>query len=376
VAQAELLSRTVEKIYAAAVDASLWRDALIAVEEFTGSTGAVVDLIPLCGNARPRTFAGSFSTDDCSEYANVYQSICPRIAFAVQHPEIPTHFDRLIFSESEMDRDPVYDWFGKHGLRYFVAGNAGRTRQYQAYFSLQRSRRQGHVDEEDVALFEMVRPHLAQAVAIADGLDTLAAHRRFSDAMLDALPQAIFALDGAGLLLFANASADRLLASGDCLQCEAGRLATAVPAQQLELDTLIAKTLTGAAGGAMRIGRLGERLPCAARVSRIVVDEAERFLRPAVLVIVSDPAAAALIDKATLHSLYDLTAGESRAAAALLQGHSIQSAAQLLGVSPETLRTHLKAIFRKVGVSRQQDLVRILVELEMSSIAQPLASPE
>jgi DNA-binding CsgD family transcriptional regulator len=194
--------------------------------------------------------------------------------------------------------------------------------------------------------------------------------------MLDALPQAIFGLDGTGLLLFANASADRLLACGDCLRCEGGRLATAMPAQQPQLDMLIANTLSGSAGGAMRIGRLGDRLPCAARVSRIVVGETERFLQPAVLVVVSDPAAAAPIDEDALRTLYDLTPAEARTAAALLAGHSIHSAAQLLGVAGETLRSHLKSIFRKVGVSRQQDLIRILAELEMSSIAMPLISPE
>lgn len=375
-ARDDQLSRVIEKIYAAAADSSLWREALVAVENFTGSTGAVVDLIPLSGKVRPRTFAGSFSTEDCLEYATNYQSICPRIAFAVEHPEVRTHFDRMILSETEMDLDPVYEWYGKHGLRYFVAGSAGFTQQFQAYFSLQRSRRQGHVDNEDVELFEMVRPHLAQAVAIADSLDTLSAHRRFSDAMLDALPHAIFGLDANGFVLFANASADKLLARGDCLRCEAGRLITVVSSHQHQLDALITNALTGAPGGAMRAGRRDGRLPCAVRVSPIVVDEAERFLRPAVLVVVSDPVASPAIDEDALRTLFDLTPAEIRTAAALLDGHSVQSAAQLLGISGETVRSHLKSVFRKVGVSRQQDLVRILAELEMSSVVKPVPSPE
>ena len=54
---------------------------------------------------------------------------------------------------------------------------------------------------------------------------------------------------------------------------------------------------------------------------------------------------------------------EARLAVALAGGHSLQSAAQLLQVSPETVRFHLKNLFRKLGVNRQQDLVRMLLEL-------------
>lgn len=371
---ARLLSRTVEKLYAAAVDADLWREALMAVEDFTGSTGAVVDLIPLEETVRPRTFSGSFSEEDCTEYAVQYQAICPRIAFAVRHPEIATQFDSLVLSEAEMDRDPVYEWFGKHGLRYYVAGHAGRTRFYQAFFSLQRSRRQGHVDTEDIARFELIRPHLAQALAIADTLGTLTAHRRFSEAMLDALPQAIFGLANDGALLFTNASAERLLARGACLSCKAGRLMLADTSQQHAFDLLLADALSGRplrGGGRLLIRRAGGGQPYAVRLSRVVMSEMERLVRPTVIVVVNDPESAAALDQDTLSALYALTPCETRLAATLLQGHSIQSASHALGSSTETLRSHLKSIFRKVGVSRQQDLVRMLAELEMSSIAGP-----
>ena len=372
--RADQLSRTVEKIYAAVTDSSRWRDALIAVEDFTGSTGAVVDLVPIERAALPRTMSGSFSSEDCAYYATHWQSICPRISFAGANPDIRTHVDSMILSEAEMDRDPVYDWLGKHGLRYFVAGSCGTTGQHLAYFSLQRSRRQGHAQPDDMTTFDLVRPHLAQALAIAHSLDTLAAHRRFSDAMLDALPQAVFGLDTAGSLLFANASGDRLLARGDCLRAAHGRLATPVPGQQPRFDGPIADVLAGGSGGTLAFQRINGGPPCAVRVSPIHGDEVGHLGQPAVLVIATDPVGAVAIDEAALQALHGLTPAEARAAVTLLDGHSIHSAAHRLGIAAETMRSHLKSIFRKVGVSRQQDLVRRLIELEQ--VASKLASPE
>ena len=378
--QIEQLTKTIEKVYAAATDASLWPVALRSIEDLTGSAGAVFHIIPKSG-ASPTILLGPsaqthFPPSELAEWERDYMPACPRLAAGARWPDRPFICDRMIFSEAEMDRDPSYNWWEQHGVRYFIGSRLPETDRHSLAWSLQRSRRQGHVDETDVELFETVRPHLAQAVAIADSLDTLAVHRRFSDAMLDALPRAVFGPDGAGVPLFVNASADRMLESRDCLRCEHGRLITAISRQQSQLDALIAGALSGGPGGAMPLLRADGRRPCAVRVSPIVIDEAERLLRPAVLVVVSDPASAAVIDGETLRALYDLTPAEARAAAALVEGHSIQSAAQLLGISGETLRTHLKAVFRKVGVSRQQDLIRILAELETSSVAHPIASPD
>lgn len=369
-ARAIQLSRAIEKVYAAATDPRGWRDALAAVEDFTGSTGAVVDLVPVIEGARPHSFAGSFSPEDCLHYATHYQAICPRIRFARAHPEVPVQHDRMILSEHEMDRDPVYDWLGSHGLRYYIGAPVGHTGRHLAFLSLQRSRKQGPANADAIAALDMIRPHVAQALALADMLDMLSAHRSFSDAMLDAMPQAVFALDAQGVLLFANSAGEWMLQNSDCLGAVGGRLAVADRQAQAELDSLIRAAAGGGRGGVMRLASTSGRRPRALRVSAIRTEHHATFVQSAVLAVVSDPGRARL-DEAVAETLYDLTRAEARTAAALVEGHSIKSAAQALAVSPETIRSHLKALFRKVGVSRQQDLIRTLQGLETQSVAQP-----
>jgi DNA-binding CsgD family transcriptional regulator len=65
--------------------------------------------------------------------------------------------------------------------------------------------------------------------------------------------------------------------------------------------------------------------------------------------------------------LYDLTDTEARLASAIGAGHSLESAAASLKMQIGTAQSHLKSVFPKVGVNRQQDLVRLLTSL--SSIA-------
>lgn len=62
---------------------------------------------------------------------------------------------------------------------------------------------------------------------------------------------------------------------------------------------------------------------------------------------------------------YAITPAESRLMQLLVQGMTVAEAADALGVSLPTARTHLARLFDKTGTSRQADLVR----LAMSALA-------
>lgn len=58
--------------------------------------------------------------------------------------------------------------------------------------------------------------------------------------------------------------------------------------------------------------------------------------------------------------LYKLTGGELRLLLTLAQGLGGKEAADMLGISEPTVRTHLQHIFAKTGTSRQTELLRLL----------------
>ncbi|MGR3503494.1 alpha/beta fold hydrolase [Pseudaestuariivita sp.] len=67
---------------------------------------------------------------------------------------------------------------------------------------------------------------------------------------------------------------------------------------------------------------------------------------------------------AAVQRLYDLTAAETRVAAALLQGLSLRDIAQSTGRGIETIRSQLKAVQRKTRMPGQTQLVRLLTGLQ------------
>ena len=365
---AEQLSLTLERIYAAAADASLWEEALRAIEDYTGSTGAVLNLVPKHPQAPPICLAGSFSEDNCAEYATDFMWRCPRIAFAEANPGIPIHYDNMILSESEMDRDATYEWYGKHGLRYYVAGWIGETADHRGYMSIQRSRRQGHAEPEQVEQFGLILRHMSQAMALAAKLGTLEHQCRFGFHLLDALPYAVIVIDADGAVLLTNGRADRLLARGDGLLIINNRLQCRLGPQQPLIDRLIATALSPVLvekrGGWTRVGRSSGRRDYVALVSGLPATEGllDSF-RPKAIVIITDPDDEQVPAERALQDLFGLTPAEARLAVTLAGGHSVESASAKLGVSRETSRSQLKHVFRKLGINRQQDLARLLGEL-------------
>ncbi|MEJ0097095.1 MAG: helix-turn-helix transcriptional regulator [Bauldia sp.] len=60
---------------------------------------------------------------------------------------------------------------------------------------------------------------------------------------------------------------------------------------------------------------------------------------------------------------YDLTPSETRVLAFVLEGKTLSATADLLQISENTVKTHLRNIFAKTGLSRQADLVRTAAEM-------------
>ena len=89
------------------------------------------------------------------------------------------------------------------------------------------------------------------------------------------------------------------------------------------------------------------------------------------LVMITDPGEAETMTSA-VGRLHGLTAAESRIAGGIVQGRTLQEIAGEAGISLETVRTHLKRIFRKTSTRRQAELVRLFVSSQASMIASSL----
>ena len=84
---------------------------------------------------------------------------------------------------------------------------------------------------------------------------------------------------------------------------------------------------------------------------------------PGALVLVVDPLRRVRLDPELVSAAFGLSPAESRVAALLAEGHSIRQIAAATGRSYNTIRWHVKHMLARQGVSRQADLVRLVLSL-------------
>ena len=80
-----------------------------------------------------------------------------------------------------------------------------------------------------------------------------------------------------------------------------------------------------------------------------------------VAVFLNDPKQQQSISVDNLVSVYNMSPPEARVAISIANGHSIDETAHLSNLSSHTIRTHLKAVFHKIGVSRQSEIIHQLL---------------
>ena len=82
------------------------------------------------------------------------------------------------------------------------------------------------------------------------------------------------------------------------------------------------------------------------------------------ILVISDLTRSPVTDAALLTLVFDLTTAEARLAVALCDGCDLATAARNFGISRQTVRSQLKAVFAKTGVRRQAELVARLAHIK------------
>ena len=96
------------------------------------------------------------------------------------------------------------------------------------------------------------------------------------------------------------------------------------------------------------------------------VDDGEsdiRARRVAALALIVDPGGRTRIDPALVAATLGLTPMESRVAVCLAEGRTVRNIARALGRTENTVRWHMKNIFAKHNLSRQFELVQLVLAL-------------
>ncbi len=360
-------SEVVNEIYSASLEPARWPRALSALHRVMGgSTVTSLAYVERLGQGG-LGFTNAEYTDPGWHWQSIQamEPRCPRFRHAVLNFRPGALlFDAQHGHDGALgDADPCYQWYERElDARFYIAGTLFQAAGRHAYVAVQRSRRTGHVDKIDIRRLRELLPHLSRAVAINHALGE-ASVSRFEPEALAAIPQAAAALDADTAVLHGNEAFETLLRSDDGLVLRQGRLHARRPRDDRALQQLLAKAAIGQLSGALSLPR-----PSGRRAYGLVATPIPRgepyFMarRPAAMLFAIDPELRPRHAPTAemLAQAFDLTPMQARIAQLLGTGSSLDDCAAQLGVSRNTVRTHARAVYRRLQIERQSDLVALL----------------
>ncbi len=178
-----------------------------------------------------------------------------------------------------------------------------------------------------------------------------------------------FVLDGNGYVIDYSAGAEERLAGRSSLSMETDQIQFTSQHHQKQFDQALKKAI------AWRQEPLGEKPIIAMRLEdqeggwlgvlvqpivppSLVVPHSVTSC-PHVIVYINDPAKSrSLPQHHLIAQLFNLSGREAYLVSLLVNGHTLQQTADMMGVTLTTVRTYLQHIYEKTGVNRRQDLIR------------------
>ena len=170
-----------------------------------------------------------------------------------------------------------------------------------------------------------------------------------------------------GKIIEVNDRARSILRHGDGLSDRDGVLQAGAPDDQLHLEGLVAGALPTAAvtvSGSMLLARPSGLPPFVVHVKPVGVHQPDYGARHiAALVLIVEPGSQRRIDPGLVARTLGLTPMESQVAVWLAEGKSVRDMAEATGRTQGSIYWHLKQIYQKQPVSRQADLVRLVLSI-------------
>ena len=370
----EAFERILASMHEAALDDTLWSTASALIDDALRVHGNCLGIVDLhfAGDVTVYFagfyFHGQRNRELEREYFEVYLPLDERVPRASQLPDSQPVYISDLFTKEELKNSPVYNDF----LNRLHAQNSINLRLDGPHGSSICWGINDPVDGNDwsSAKLDSIRrllPHIRQYVSMRQALAGAGALGASLTELLDTTGAGIIQLDRRGRILEMNDRARDLLRFGDGLFDERGFLFARRPEDNADLQEMLNRALPpyGARGvGGSAMVRRASALPLALHVSPVGRQETDLRVWPvAALVLVVDPASRFRIDPSILGAALGITEMESQVAVLLAEGRSVAQIAGAMGRKESTIRTHVKHMFTKLGLSRQVDLVRLVLSL-------------
>ena len=370
----DAFERILASLYDAMLDETRWPATSALIDEACGLTGNGLMVAEGPKNDVRAVFVGLYSRgqrreDLEHEYLENYHSIDERVPRFRQLPVSRLVHINDLYTAEELKTSPTYNEL----LRRAAMQDSLNVRLPGLDGSHIGWGLNDPVDSEGwgssrITMVQRLLPHIQQFVRVRQALVRAEARSTTVTALLDNPRIGVLELDRRGRILEANDRARSILRHGDGLLDRNGMLRARAPADQVRLERLVGVALPAsgavAVSGSMVLRRSSVVPPFVVHVKPVGGPQPDHGARHvAALVLIVEPGRQHRINPDLVATTLELTPGETQVAVWLAEGNSVGDMADATGHTKAAIYWHLQRIYQKHSISRQADLVRLVLSL-------------
>lgn len=356
-------SRLLDLVYEAAAIPELWPAVLDRLAQMAGAVGTFLI------TTDPRSFRWTASESvrqlGLDFLEGRWHERNPRMERLLLHRHAGFMREIDMFTTAEMDRDPTFtELLRPRGFGWAAGAVVQVPSDDMLAFSIERRLADGPVDDSVIVELNALRPHLARAALMSARLRLERAEGMAQSLSMMGLPSAV--LLGDGKVIATSPLFEQV--GGQVVSKAFGRIALA----HAGANALLSQAIDSLNSGELQSGAKSIAVPSDGENAAMVVHlvpvrrSAHDIFGPAMGILVITPLGSSqALPADLLNGLFDLSPAEIRAANGLLEGKSVEGLAADHGLSRETIRSQVKAVFAKTGTTKQSDLVSLLANVNI-----------
>lgn len=343
-----------DSLYDGVATADKWPQAMQGLGAALGGISVSVVMHYLPTNQLSITDEGTLPDGIFHDFL-VLNEIDPARAAAPMLAAGQIYIDHEFYDAADLRRMPFYrDFLRLYGVGHYALIPAGGDATCTRVLSILRESGRSVFDAHEQQLMHAVQPHLRHALNLRQQLGHQQQRTRLFERAFDTLSVPLLACSTRGGLAMANAAGREWASQAGCPLGKAGA------------SPQLRGLLEQACGVGVETPRAGSLMLSDGDVVVVLpfAPKTEAGIDALALVAVQGERWRPVAPEKMLRTLFSLTPAEIRLVQHLaLHDEPLTVAAEKRGVSLNTLRTQLKAIFQKTLTCRQSDLLRLVWQL-------------
>jgi DNA-binding CsgD family transcriptional regulator len=370
----QTLSTVIGHIYEASYNPDKWSTVLEGIAKYTGAYSTAILYKNKNSETQGCSFSYNFPAEDIKKFVDF--GVDPNFYLFYEKASIGTAAasDLLIPDRNELEArlGERYISMVQPTVFYHMAGGLFYEDDNRIVgIGVMTPKEMGPMTERQIEKIDMLIPHLQQAMIIQNEFSHLKEREKAMHENLNRLLVGLILFDKNLKPIYINPVAKSILKYHPAIKLDNGKISASDHADTERIHSALVKAISSATANHIDDAStsLGIKhydctttLPVIISPVKVSVQDFETGGQDAIVVMCfSDPDRTYPVEADKLTETYGLTKSEAQVAISMANGLNPNEIAKMNNVEISTIRSQLKAIYNKIGVKTQAELVKTLL---------------